>query len=428
METIVFSKNICVKYRCDVAVFGAGMAGVSAAVAAAKRGAEVLLVERFAALGGVGVTGGVHGFCGNTIGQGEVFDEIVAGLEAFSAIAPVNPYKSERGYHHEILAVVLQEICLKYGVKLLLHTRLADVIAADGHIEYCVISGASGLLAVTAKQYIDCTGEGLVARYAGFGTMKGDESCPYQLPMSMMFFVQKVSENKAYNQIPEGWFEPIDPEAPPMLSVRDRSPLPSSVKLKVPMFDSTDTESLTNAEIAGRRRMMASVDYYQRVKKEPFIFESCSPIIGIREGSRIKGDYILNVDDLRGGRIFDDVIAVGTFYLDGHKPDDDKRTYILPKDSLHVPPYGIPLRSLTAADSDNLTMAGRCLSADRLALSSARVMTTCSMTGQAAGITAAMASKKGCGIRDIPVKSVQDELLQKGAMLDTEHVKSVYFA
>ena len=73
------------------------------------------------------------------------------------------------------------------------------------------------------------------------------------------------------------------------------------------------------------------------------------------------GDYILTVDDLRNCKRFEDVIAVGTYYLDGHKPDDDKRTYT-PKESLKVPPYDIPLRCLIAKDGDNLMMAGRCLS------------------------------------------------------------------
>jgi hypothetical protein len=151
------------------------------------------------------------------------------------------------------------------------------------------------------------------------------------------------------------------------------------------MFDSTNTESLTNAEIRARRRMMEVLHYHQRIEKRAWLLDHCSPIIGIREGCRIVGDYVLKVDDLRAGGEFEDAVARGTFYLDGHKPDDDKRTYILPKDRLKVPPYQIPLRCLIAKDGKNLWMAGRCFSADQLALSSARVSTTGSMMGQAAG-------------------------------------------
>ena len=162
---------------------------------------------------------------------------------------------------------------------------------------------------------------------------------------------------------------------------------------------------------------MEVLDYYQRQEKKPWILDHCSPIIGIREGCRIVGDYMLTVDDVRAGRSFADGVARGTYYLDGHKPDDDKRTYILPKNQLEVPPYQIPLRSLIAKDGINLMMAGRCLSADQLALSSARVSTTGSMMGQAVGITAALCIEKQCDPRDVEPGEVKRTVLERGAVL-----------
>jgi len=173
---------------------------------------------------------------------------------------------------------------------------------------------------------------------------------------------------------------------------------------------------------------MAILDSHQRGASKPWLYDRCSPMIGIREGLRITGDYVLTVEDLRRGRSFDDSIAVGTFYLDGHKPDDDKRTYILPKGTLNVPPYDIPLRTLIAKGGDNLMMAGRCMSADQLALSSARVTTTCSMTGLAAGITAALAVAAGTEVRAVPARKVQEILLQGGAILDKQRVREIYSA
>ena len=202
-----------------------------------------------------------------------------------------------------------------------------------------------------------------------------------------------------------------------MTSIWPDGPESNAVKIKVPMFDSTDTESLTQGEIAARRRMMEVLDYYQREEDKPWLLDHCSPTIGIREGCRIVGDYVLTVDDLRAGRAFDDGVARGTFYLDGHKPDDDKRTYILPKDELGVPPYQIPLRSLIARDAKNLMTAGRCFSADQLALSSARVATTGSMMGQAAGITAAMCSQKRCDPRDVDPQEVRRTVIARGGKL-----------
>ncbi|MBM4079412.1 MAG: FAD-dependent oxidoreductase, partial [Planctomycetes bacterium] len=112
---ISWSRRIPVRYEADVAVIGGGIAGVSAACAAARSAARVILVERFAITGGNATTGGVASFCGETSGQGEVFDEIVADLEKFNAIAPYQPYsqRESRVFDHHILAIVLQELLLR---------------------------------------------------------------------------------------------------------------------------------------------------------------------------------------------------------------------------------------------------------------------------------------------------------------------------
>ena len=241
----------------------------------------------------------------------------------------------------------------------------------------------------------------------------------WRLPMSMMYFVRHVAGERPGPFLPEGWFHPIRDSADlPMTSPWPDGPGGTAIKIKIPMFDSTDTESLTAAEIQGRRRMMEVMDYHQRVENRPWLLDHCSPIIGIREGARVAGDYVLTVDDLRAGRAFDDGVARGTFYLDGHKPDDDKRTYILPKDRLKVPPYQIPLRSLIAKDGNNVMMAGRNLSADQLALSSARVSTSGTMMGQAAGIAAALAVKKDTDVRRLDSQEVRSLIQKQGAVLD----------
>ncbi|MHC4574117.1 MAG: FAD-dependent oxidoreductase [Planctomycetota bacterium] len=413
LSHIEWSRRVPVRYEADVAVIGGGIAGVSAACAAARSGAKVILAERFAVTGGNMTSGGVANFCGQIHGQGEVFDEILRDLEAFGAIEPPRTV-----FDHEILAVVLQELLLRRKVKLLLHTRFVDVCVKKGRITECIICGKSGPEALRADQFIDCTGDGDVARCAGFEIMKGRKQDHLQLPMSMMCFVRHVQTRYARAQLPEGWFEPVHSKNDlPMTSKWPNGPGSDALKIKIPMFDSTDTESLTAAEIRARRRMMEVLDYYQRIEKKPWLLDHCSPIIGIREGCRIVGDYILKVEDLRAGRAFEDGVARGTFYLDAHKPDDDKRTYILPKSEMRVPPYQIPLRSLIARDGRNLMMAGRCFSADQLALSSARVSTSSSMMGQAAGIAAAMSTRKECDPRQLDPADVRKIVEGRGARL-----------
>ena len=421
MTRVQWSRSIPVRYEADVAVIGGGIAGVSAACAAAKSGAKVILVERFAITGGNATTGGVAAFCGETSGQGEVFDAIVSDLEKWKAIAPYKPYSDQqrgaRVFDHHILAIVLQELLIRRGIKLLLHTRFVDVCQESGRISECIVYGKSGPEALRADVFIDCTGEAEVAYALGLETMRGRPEDGCQLPMSMMGFVREVENVET--QVPEGWFEEIrDKGDLPMVSVWPNGPGGKALKIKIPMFDSTDTEDMTNAENHARRRMMQVLDYYQRKEKKSWHFDGCSPRIGIREGRRIVGEYVLTVDDCRAGRKFDDAIAVGRFYLDAHKPDDDRRTYILSESERYVPPYQIPFRSLIPKGSMNLLAAGRCFSADQLALSSARVMTTGSMLGQAAGIAAAMCAEANCEPTELDFQSIRNTVESRGAKLE----------
>ncbi len=407
-------RSLTVRYTADVAVLGGGIAGVCAACAAARTGARVILVERFGVTGGMFTVGGVGNWCGDVTGQGRIFDEIQAGLAAFGVLeAPEN-----RLFDPEVLAVVLQELLRRYGVKPLLHTTFTDVLAGEtGRLQQAVVCGASGPEGLEAKQWIDATGEGQVAARAGFATMKGRPGDERQLPMSLLYFIREMPEPQA--QVPAGWVEPLESEADlPMTSVWPNGPGSKAIKIKIPKFDATDTESLTAAELAGRRRMLQVLDYHQRREGRPWRLERCSPLIGIREGRRVVGDYVLTVDDLRAGRRFADAVAYGSFYLDGHNPDDDKRTYILPENELGVPPYQIPLGCLIAQDGQNLWLAGRCFSADQLALSSARVGTTCAMLGQAAGVGAALAARSDQPARGVEVTAIQQILREFGAAWD----------
>jgi hypothetical protein len=147
-------------------------------------------------------------------------------------------------------------------------------------------------------------------------------------------------------------------------------------------------------------------------------FDYISPRIGIREGRRAVGEYVLTLEDVRAGRKFDDGIALGVFYLDCMDPATDKRVYMINWDERHVPPYHVPYRSLIPQGAKNVLVAGRCFSADQLALSSARVMTTASMMGQAAGIAAAWSAAAGRPVGEVTPASLRRELANRGAVLE----------
>ena len=399
---VVWNRRIPVRWEVDVAVIGGGIAGVSAACAAAESGAKVALVERFAICGGDLTSGGVGNFSGRLNGNGRTFDEVVADLKKWDSIG--QPRAAI--FDHEILAVVLQELVLRHGVKMLLHTRFADVCSEGGRISACILAGFSGPEALAAKQFIDCTGGGDVARTAGCNVMISNEP----LPMSMMYFVRE-GEN-AGPRMPEDW--PTTGKELPRRSVWPNGPGEKAMKQWIFKHSSIDTEAMTAAEIAARRTSMER--HADDVKSgKNWRYDHCSPIVGIREGCRIVGDYVLGVQDLLDGRSFADGVAVGTYQLDNHIPG-------APMAYKQVPPYQIPLRSLIARDAKNLLMAGRCFSCDQLALSSARVSTSGSMMGQAAGIAAAMAAGKGCDVRDLDPGNIRTALIKRGASLNVDNL------
>ena len=433
-DSLQFTRVLQVTENVDVLVLGGGMAGISAAIAAARYGAKTMLVERHATLGGAGATCGVGAFCGETTGQGAVFDEVVERLTKLDAIAPYHPYEEleYRKFNHQVLPFVLQEMVSKWGVELLLHTWFAGVDYADGVAKHVVILGKSGLEAIRPKVTIDCTGEADVIRSAGLPTFKGRDSDHAQFPMALMFFMRDVG-TKVQPILPDGceeltddtlpmtspWPEPLDWAQASGQNATDE-PSKVGIKMKVIGYDATTTRGLSAAEVFARRRMFSLIDYWQRAKFPNHAFDHVAAQIGIREGCRVVGEYVLTEKDVKEGRRFDDGVAQGIMYLDAMSPGTDKKVYI-PDSSgsmlFQPPPYHIPFRSLRPKGTKNLLTAGRCLSADHLAMSSARVMTTCSMMGQAAGIAAAMCVEGRHDTAALDVQKLRQALLERTARL-----------
>ena len=442
METIPYSREVPVAYEADVAVIGGGIAGVCAAAAAARSGVRVVLVERFASTGGLLTSGGVSHFCDENAFRsplGEVFTEILTELEAWNAIGHEKP----PAFHYEALAVILQELLLRRGVKLLLNTRLTDAcVQDDGRITEAIVCGVSGPQALRAKQFIDCSGESALARAAKF-TILGDwDTDERRIPMSMMCFVREVEGPPLWPTMPPGWSTalaeveiaqreadavalplgvgdawPEEGEVPAStaaglrkISIWPDGPGGKALKLWFATVDATDAEQLAAAEIHARRCMMEVVDYYQRIVGKPWRLDHAAPMLGIRDGAIIAGDYVLTMDDLKAGRAFEDGVARGTYQLHlGPYPDPDFRK---------VPAHQIPLRSLIAREGRNLMMAGRNLSADREAQSSVRVATSGAMMGQAAGIAAAMAAQQDTEVRSLDPADIRRTVQERGGELE----------
>ena len=453
MSSFAYSRTIPEIADYDVVVVGGGMGGVGAACAAAHGGARTLLIERFAQLGGMATIGGVCNWAygGPLEGQGRVFDEQLRIMRRMGAIgedkgwpAVLQIRENSRGqeiryynnlFDHNILPVVLQHQADKAGVDLLYHTELTDVVMKGKAVEAVVIHNRSLLQAVRARIVVDATGDGVLGRHAGAQVIPEGEEYT-RMPAGFMIF---LSGNNKLEVLPEFYPEGEEPYEklsygefgedertdiaskyeedhcfwvskcrrgkiwiPPGGVKGHRLPNGSgAVKLRVHGFDTSTGEGLSAAEQFTRSLIPEIVRCAGLNLESGVKIDSVPPMLGLRQGPRIMGEYVLSVDDVKQQRIFEDSVAFGGAGIDtvNHFVDH------------WVPPYQVPLRSLIAQGLDNLFVVGRCVSADFYAWSSLRVMTTCCLLGQAAGTAAAICIRENIPIRDVDPEGVREVLI-----------------
>lgn len=448
-----FTRRIPADEPVDVLVAGGGPAGIAAAVAAAREGARTLLVERFGFLGG-NLTAGLVGPCMTSYSLDGteqlirgVFDELVrrmaaegqalhpSGIPAGSAYCGFIEYGHDKvtPFEPEGVKVAAERMCAEAGVGLLLHTFVADVTTEHGAVTGVVCAGKGGLRWQPARVVVDCTADGDVAAAAGARFAVGRESDGLTQPMSTFFRVRGVDDKRVeeYVRAHPDDFRPYASIVARAIA-ENRFPVPRrGIGLyrtlrpgvwrinttRILGKDGTDTRDLTSAEQEGREQVHQLMRFF---RAELPGFEQCQLLdtaatIGVRETRRIVGEHVLSLEDLQQGRHFDDVVALCGYPVDIHDPagagggvDEGWRT---------ANAYEIPYRSLVPERTEQLLVAGRCLSATHEALAAIRVMPPAFATGQAAGTAAALAVRRGVAPRAVPVEELQRSLAAQGARL-----------
>ena len=189
--------------------------------------------------------------------------------------------------------------------------------------------------------------------------------------------------------------------------------------------DGTEEESLTRALIWGRKSLSEYEHYYKEYLQgfEEMELVATGSLLGVRETRRILGDYVLNLEDFRRLAVFDDEIGRYSYPVDIHIARPDRESYdkfCREFSTLRLgkgESYGIPYRILTPKGLDNVFVAGRCVSTDRNMQASIRVMPGCYITGQAAGVAAAMAASEDSDSRSVDTGELQQRLKALGAYL-----------
>ncbi|HEX7264149.1 MAG TPA: FAD-dependent oxidoreductase [Candidatus Dormibacteraeota bacterium] len=420
--------------RFDVVVVGAGSAGSSAAISAARRGARTLLVDRLAFLGGTStaVLDTFYAF----YTPGETATRVVGGIgwEVVEALKSVglaferpNTYGAGTGvtYDPEALKVVWERLAEEAGVEILLHTWATDVKVRDGRIEAVRLWNKGGESVVEAGVVVDASGDADLCAMAGV-PYDDARSTPNLQSMSTIFRVANVDVDRAAS-LPKTELWALMTKAaegggyllPRLEGSWHRTPYAGVVTVhmtRIPNVDATDPHQLTRAELEGRRQVQ---EYHRFLRNlvpgfEHSVLVATSSAIGVRESRRVMGDYRLTRDDVLGAHRFADEIALCGAPIEDHVPGTDTRWTYVPQSGV----YGIPYRCLLPVGIEAMLVAGRCFSATHEAHASARSMATCMAMGQAAGTAAALAVASGTTPRAIDAGILREGLARDGALLD----------
>ncbi len=432
---ITFRRDIPVRHEVDIFVAGGGPAGCAAAIAAARQGLSVFLAERHSCLGGMGTAGLVPAFMTFTDGEHFLADGI--GREIAERLAEASGLELRRTLciDAETLKRVYDDLVAEAGVALTFETALIAVEKdSDARVAHAVLAAKSGLFAVRAKVFIDGTGDGDLAAWAGAPFEKGDADGS-MMPGTLCSLWACVdwdavregglgAGNKRIEEAyADGVFTTLDRHLPGMWRVGDD--LGGGNIGHTFGVDATDERSVTEALVWGRKLVLEYERYYKHYLEgfERMKLVATGSLLGIRETRRILGDYVLCLDDFKARAVFDDEIGRYCYPVDIHasKPDEAHyRQFEREFRTLRYGPgesYGIPYRILTPRGLSNVLVAGRCVSADRYLQGSIRVMPGCFITGQAAGVAAALAIDKGADTRGIAVAELQQRLKTMGAYL-----------
>jgi len=427
----------------DVIVAGGGPAGCAAAIAAAREGARTLLVEGTGTLGGMGTSGLIPAWARFSDREKMIHRGIAEQVFNASNATLYKPNPDQLDWvkiNVEALKRIYDEMVTGAGANVLFHTTVTAVeLSEPGCVDALLIANKAGLSAIKAKVYVDCTGDGDVAAWAGAAFEKGDEDGDMQ-PVTLCSLFSHVNE-EALAKAPNlhhsnprspGWDMATDDDFPLVKDCGICTHLvgPGTVQFNALHqwgIDNTDPHGTPRGLITGRK---IAYQYSQALRKYlPDAFGeshlvATGALLGIRETRRIIGDYMLNFDDYKSGRSFDDEITRTANHIDIHPSADEMPEAIRnrrePTDRFDLEKgmsCGVPYRCLTPRGIENVLVAGRCISTDRTVHGSTRVMPPCLSTGEAAGVAAAMAVAESSDVHAVDTDALRVRLRSRGAYL-----------